>query len=63
MFDIFLIFIRIRLAHLLSPVAYVGNMESPIGWIAGLGPLLDVSSFYQFINLNYLLNFILFRQF
>jgi len=38
-------------------------MESPIGWIAGLGPLLDVSSFYQFINLNYLLNFILFRQF
>ncbi|XP_023341267.1 lipase 3 [Eurytemora carolleeae] len=32
---------KIRLAHLLSPVAYVGNMESPIGWIAGLGPLLD----------------------
>ena len=52
MFVIFLIFIRIRLAHLLSPVAYVGNMESPIGWIAGLGPLLDVSPFYKIYQLN-----------
>jgi len=32
---------KIRLAHLLSPVAYVKHMESPIHWIAGLGPLLD----------------------
>jgi len=32
---------KIRLAHLLSPVAYVGHMESPIAWIAGLGPILD----------------------
>ncbi|XP_023329827.1 gastric triacylglycerol lipase isoform X2 [Eurytemora carolleeae] len=32
---------KVRLAHLLSPVAYVGTMESPIAWLAGLGPLLD----------------------
>jgi len=32
---------KIRLAHLLSPVAYVKHMESPIHWIAGLGPILD----------------------
>jgi len=28
---------KIRLAHFLSPVAYVGHMQSPIGWIASLG--------------------------
>jgi len=32
---------KIRLAHLLSPVAYVKHMKSPIHWIAGLGPALD----------------------
>jgi len=32
---------KIRLAHLLSPVAYVGNMQSPIGWIAGLDGILE----------------------
>jgi lysosomal acid lipase/cholesteryl ester hydrolase len=32
---------KIRLAHLLSPVAYVGHMESPIGWIAGFGDALN----------------------
>ena len=32
---------KIRLAHLLSPVAYVSHMASPIGWIAGLGNILE----------------------
>jgi len=31
---------KIRLANFLSPIAYVGHMESPIAWIAGLGDLV-----------------------
>jgi len=32
---------KVRLAHLLSPVAYVGHMTSPIGWIAGLDGIIE----------------------
>jgi len=32
---------KIRLAHLLSPVAYVGHMTSGISWIAGLGDTIN----------------------
>jgi len=51
---------KIRLAHLLSPVAYVGHMESPIAWIAGLGPLVgDILSFLgigEFLPSNLLMD-------
>merc|ERR1711992_418276 len=32
------IYDKIALAHLLAPVAYVGHMVSPIGWIAPFEP-------------------------
>jgi len=32
---------KIRLAHFLSPVAYVGHMQSPIAWIASFGDYID----------------------
>jgi len=51
---------KIRLAHLLSPVAYVGHMESPIHWIAGLGDainsLLHLFGIGEFLPSNLLMD-------
>lgn len=51
---------KIRLANFLSPIAYVGHMESPIAWIAGLGDLVyDILSWFgigEFLPSNLLMD-------